>query len=249
MRLKGRDSQDVEDGITADLSRGQLERGNSPWGSWAFPVRASGKKVRIVVNYQKVNSRTIRAIYYLRRADDCKQEVLGSIYITLLDAVSGFNQVPNSERAKRVLAVLAASGCYLPTCLTMGGTNGPEDFSFGVDTLFGLGKMHKRRLNNQWVVYVDDFSVRSGRWRHGNPCTDEKYLQASRATSQPFEVKGGGNGAVGCLFSGPELGVFDSRRPLEQIVEPPPSLAAMKGDGNPNGQDSPEPEPLPSDDE
>ena len=65
----------------------------------------------------------------------------------MLDAVSGFNQVPNTERAKRVLAVLAASGCYLANCLTMGGTNGPEDFSFGVDTLFGLGRAHKRRLS------------------------------------------------------------------------------------------------------
>ena len=70
MRLKGQELQDTEDGIIGDISRGQLTRGNNPWGSWAFPVRAKGKKVRIVVNYKKVNSRTIRAIYYLRRADD-----------------------------------------------------------------------------------------------------------------------------------------------------------------------------------
>ena len=161
LRLKGRELQDTEDGILADVERGQLERGTSPWGSWAFPVY-SGAKVRVVVNYQRVNSTTVRAIYYLRRADDCKQEVLGSCFISLLDAVSGFNQVPNSERARRVLAVLSASGCYLPNCLTLGGSNGPEDFSFAVDTVFGMGRHHERRLNRQWVVYIDDFACRSG---------------------------------------------------------------------------------------
>ena len=33
MRLKGQQLQDTEDGIQGDLVRGQLERGNSPWGS------------------------------------------------------------------------------------------------------------------------------------------------------------------------------------------------------------------------
>ncbi len=182
MRLKGRELQDTEDGILADVGRGQLERGTSPWGSWAFPVYM-GAKVRIVVHYQRVNSVTVRAIYYLRRADDCKQEVLGSVYMSLLDAVSGFNQVRNSERARRVLAVLAASGCYLPNCLTMGGSNGPEDFCFTVDTLFGLGQHHERRLNRQWIVYIDDFACRTGRWKHGHPVTDEEHAQELRQSA------------------------------------------------------------------
>ena len=101
----------MEDSIREELQRGQLERGTSPWGSWAFPVAASpsGKKRRIVVDYRRVNSRTIRAVYYLRSADHVKSECVGSIFYTLLDAVSGFNQVRNSQRAKRVLAVLSIS--------------------------------------------------------------------------------------------------------------------------------------------
>ena len=57
----------------------------------------------------------------------------------------------------------------------MGPTNGPEDFSFIVDTLFGLGVARKRPLNNQWNIYIDDFTVRTGRWRHGNPVSDEVH--------------------------------------------------------------------------
>ncbi len=84
-------------------------------------------------------------------------EALGSTFFSLFDAVSGFNQVRNTEGVKRVLVILASSGCYLPQCLTMGPTNGPEDFSFVVDTLFSLGPLHVRRLNRQWIIYIDDF--------------------------------------------------------------------------------------------
>ena len=40
MRLKGKDLQDTEDGIAADVARGQLERGNSPWGLGVPPAGA-----------------------------------------------------------------------------------------------------------------------------------------------------------------------------------------------------------------
>ena len=40
-------------------------------------------------------------------------EAFGPIYFSLFDAVSGFNQVRNTDRAKRVLAILAASGSSL----------------------------------------------------------------------------------------------------------------------------------------
>ena len=74
-----------------------------------------------------------------------------------------------------MLAVLASSGCYLPNSLTMGGHNGPDDFSFSVDTLFSLGPNQARRLNREWMVYVDDFCARMGRWREGSPVTDAQH--------------------------------------------------------------------------
>ena len=56
-----------------------------------FPLeQTSGRKRRVVVDYRRVNQRTVRAAYVLRRVDDIKAEVGGSIYTTLLDAVSGF---------------------------------------------------------------------------------------------------------------------------------------------------------------
>ena len=93
------------------LERGHYERGVSPWGSWAFPTRPGRHKRRVVVDYRRVNQRTVFLVYALRRADDIKQESTGRLFYSLLDAVSGFNQVVNTSRAAKVLAVLTQNGC------------------------------------------------------------------------------------------------------------------------------------------
>ena len=158
MRLKGRDLQDTEDGIQKDVLRSQLERGNSPWGSWAFPVRAPGKKIRIVVNYQRVNSRTIRATYYLRRADDCKAEMLGSVYFSLLDAVSGFNHLLLTPFARQVLAGVIMSGVFLHRGLPFGPVNGPEAWQKLMHLLF------RRQLFRRWSRIMVDSAARLRLW-------------------------------------------------------------------------------------
>ena len=226
MRLKGEALQFEEEEIRKDVLRGQLARGNSAWGSWAFPTRASPRrKRRIVVDYRRVNQRTVRAIYFLRRADDIKQEAAGSVFFSLLDAVSGFNQIRNSERARRILAVLANSGCYLANMLTMGPTNGPEDFSFVVDLYFSLGKRSRRRLMREWLPYIDDFCVRTGRWRAGAPMHDEELADAMsrvapvaaepRTLEESLREVGvvGGNLTAALWLESLELRKFDPRWP------------------------------------
>eukprot|EP00969_Alexandrium_andersonii_P107979 4764206-Alexandrium_andersonii.AAC.1 len=55
------------------------------------------------------------------------------------------------------MAVLVASGAYLPRGLTFGPTNGPEDFQELVFLVFC------RRLDREWFVFLDDFSAATGR--------------------------------------------------------------------------------------
>ena len=55
------------------------------------------------------------------------------------------------------MAVLVASGTYLPRGLTFGPTNGPEDFQDLVFNVFA------RRLYREWYLFLDDLSVATGR--------------------------------------------------------------------------------------
>ena len=189
--LKGEAAQWIDDALEGEHKRGQLERGNSAWGSPPFPTKQfeahrKQRKRRMVIDYRAVNKRTRRAVYYVRRQEDVKAEAAGSAFLSFLDAVTGFNQVVNTQRAREMLAVLARSGCWLPRCLTFGPHNGPEDFSYVVDRLFSGGSKAKRRFCSTWLAYVDDITVRSGRYVGGKLYTDEEYSELVRtAAIQP----------------------------------------------------------------
>ena len=124
--LKGEAAQWVDDKLEEEVKRGQLERGNSAWGSPPFPTKEfpthkKQRKRRLVVDYRRVNARCRRAIYFVRRASDVTMECAGSVWMTLVDACAGFNQIVNTERARRMLAIIARSGQFLPRCLRPSG--------------------------------------------------------------------------------------------------------------------------------
>ena len=75
-----------------------------------------------------------------------KAEVAGSVFMTFLDAVTGFNRVVNTPRARQMLGFVARNGKFLPICLTFGPVNGPEDFSYVVDRNFAPGRHAKHRF-------------------------------------------------------------------------------------------------------
>jgi hypothetical protein len=81
----------------------------------------------------------------------------------MLDAVAGFNQIVNTPRAREMLAILSRAGTFLPLCLTFGPQNGPEDFALVVDRVYAPGKHRKLRLMKEWLPYVDDLTIRTGR--------------------------------------------------------------------------------------
>ena len=91
-----------------------------------------------------------------------------------MDAVTGFNQIANTRRAMEILAIVARSGKFLPVCLTFGPVNGPDDFCFVVDSAYGPGRGRKMKYTKEWIAYVDDLTVRTGRVVDGRFLTDEE---------------------------------------------------------------------------
>ena len=104
--------------------------------------------------------------------------------MTFLDAVTGFNHLVNTPRARQMLAIIARSGQFLPICLTFGPVNGPEDFSYVVDRVFAPGRQAKRRFCTEWQVYVDDITVRTGRVVDGVFYSDEDVTDSIREAAR-----------------------------------------------------------------
>ena len=69
---------------------------------------------------------------------------------------------------------------YLPVGLTFGPVNGPDDFNFVADRAYAPGRGRKLRFTKEWIAYVDDLTVRSGRVRDGRFYTDSEAEQAIR---------------------------------------------------------------------
>ena len=59
-------------------------------------------------------------------------------------------------------------------CL-FGPTNGPDDFSYVVDRMYAPGRSRRMRLGREWLAYVDDLTVRSGRVIDGVAYRDEEF--------------------------------------------------------------------------
>mgnify|MGYP003297504747 CR=1 FL=1 len=183
--LRGEEAQWVDDQLQKEVESGQLERGNSEWASPPFATKEFAahkrqRKRRVVVDYRKVNSRTLRAIYHVRSADCIIRSIAGSARFSMLDACKGFNQIANTERARKMLAILARSGQYLPRCLTFGPHNGPEDFAFATDRVYAPGRGRKMRFCKQWQIYADDVTIRTGRCLDGVLYTDEEYSKKDK---------------------------------------------------------------------
>ena len=83
-----------------------------------MPSHKRFRKRRLVVDYRRVNARVKRSTYYCRRSTNVLAAAVGSVWYTFVDAVSVFNQIRSTERAREVLAIGARSGKYLPVGLT-----------------------------------------------------------------------------------------------------------------------------------
>ena len=183
--LRGESAQWVDDKLEEECKRGQLIRGSSAWGSAPFPTKEMPsykrhRKRRLVVDYRRVNARIKRSTYYCRRGSDVLAAAVGSVWYTFVDAVSGFNQIRNTKRAREVLAIVARSGKYLPVGLTFGPINGPDDFNFVVDRAYAPGRGRRLKYTKEWIAYVDDLTVRTGRVIDGRFFTDAQAEGAVR---------------------------------------------------------------------
>ena len=197
MHLKGESAEWVDQKLEEEVHRGQLVRGTSPWGSAPFPTKEApehkrSRKRRLVVDYRRVNSRVKRSVYYCRRSSDVIGAAAGSAFYTFVDAAAGFNQLVNTRRARQVLAIVSRAGKFLPTCLTFGPVNGPDDFSYTVDRLYSAGSANeKQRYGTEWLAYVDDLTVRTGRVLDGRVLTDEEYRKEVQAAAKSASAASG----------------------------------------------------------
>ncbi|XP_068240074.1 uncharacterized protein [Palaemon carinicauda] len=143
----------VEKEINYLLTNNLITPSSSSWSSPIVVVAKENGQSRLCIDYRKVNKATKADSFPIPRVDDCIDKVGNSKFITKIDLLKGYYQVPLSNRAKEVSAFVTADGLYQFEVMPFGMRNAAATFQ-------RLMAMVTRGIKN-CVVYIDDIIVYS----------------------------------------------------------------------------------------
>ena len=133
--------------------QGSIQESNSPWASPIVLVRKKTGKIRLCVDYRKLNQQTRKDAYPLPRTQDCLDAMAGSTIFSTLDMTAGYNQVPVKPEDIPKTAFVTKHGLYEFRTMPFGLTNEPATFQRVMElALQGL----------QWtscLIYLDDVII------------------------------------------------------------------------------------------
>ena len=89
-----------------------VEPSQSNWSSPCLLVPKPDQSYRMCTDFRKLNSVTKTDTFPIPRIDDCIDKVGKAKYVTKIDLLKGFYQVPLTERAKELSAFVTPSGLY-----------------------------------------------------------------------------------------------------------------------------------------
>ena len=148
--------EQIKKEITYMKQNGIIENSSSPWSSPCLVVPKPDGSSRLCTDFRKINDVTVPDNYPLPRIADCVEKIGQSKFITKIDLLRGYYQIPLTERAKRISAFVTADGFYQYNVMAFGLRNAPSTF---------------QRLANKLIqdldgcaVYLDDLVIFSETW-------------------------------------------------------------------------------------
>ena len=123
--------EEVNKQINKMLDDGIIRHSQSPWSSpiWVVPKKAdaSGKKKwRIIVDYRKINEKTVNDRYPIPNMEDILDKLGKCNYFSTLDLASGFHQIEMDQKSIEKTAFNVDHGHYEYLRMPFGLKNAPE---------------------------------------------------------------------------------------------------------------------------
>lgn len=150
--------EEVQKQIQKMLSEEIIKPSNSPWSSpiWIVPKKpdASGRqKWRLVIDYRKLNEKTIDDRYPIPHVTETLDKLGKAIYFTTLDLTSGFYQIPLHVNDRKKTAFTVENGHYEFLRMPMGLKGAPATFQRVMDNVL------REFIGKSCMVYLDDVLV------------------------------------------------------------------------------------------
>ena len=155
-RVNPRKARVIREELDYMLKHDLIEPCSSEWSSPVTLVDKPGGSVRFCIDYRTLNKVSKTDSYPLPRVDECIDTVANAKYITKLDLLKGFWQVPLTSRAKELSCFVTLGKTYKCTVMPFGMKNASATFQ-------RLMNLLTRDLKG-CVAYIDDLIVHSNSW-------------------------------------------------------------------------------------
>lgn len=138
------------------LKNGIAESSNSPWSSPCLLVPKSDGFMRFCTDFRRVNAITKPDSYPLPRIDDCVDRLGSAVFVSKIDLLKGYWQIPLTFRAKEISAFVTPDHFLQYTAIAFGLRNAPATFQRLINgVLDGVPNCE---------AYLDDLVIHSATW-------------------------------------------------------------------------------------
>ena len=139
----------LEDFIKEQYTKGYICPSKSPYASPFFFIKKSDGKLRLVQDYQHLNSFTVKNLYPLPLIADLMAQFSGAHIFTKLDICWGYNNICIKEGDEHKAVFKMKYGLWEPTVMFFGLCNSPSTFQEMMDWIF-------RPLIEKWALWGTD---------------------------------------------------------------------------------------------
>lgn len=154
------------------LRNGLAEPSQSAWSSPCLLVPKAGSSFRFCTDFRKVNSITKPDCFPLPRIDDCIDRVGPAKFVSKLDLLKGYWQVPLTPRAAEISAFVTPDYFCQYSVMAFGMRNAPSTFQ-------RLMQLVLRDVQN-CTAYLDDIVVYSSTWEEHVETLGEVFSRLAR---------------------------------------------------------------------
>ena len=124
-RLNPQKEEYLKNEVQYLLDNDFIEPSQSNWSLPYLLVPKPDQSYRMCTDFCKLNSVTKTDTFPIPRIDDCIDKVGKAKYVTKINLLKGFYQVPLTERAKELSAFVTPSGLYQYKVMAFGMKNSP----------------------------------------------------------------------------------------------------------------------------
>ena len=178
--------------------RGIIEPSHSEWSAPIVVVRKKDNKIRLCVDYRRLNATTPMDAYPMPRMDELIDKLGKAKYITTLDLASGYWQVPMSKEDRPKTAFSTPKGLYQFKVMPFGLNGAQATFQRMMDGII-------RGIEEFTAVYLDDIIIFSETWEQHRVHIREvmQRLRKSKLTAKPSKCQ---FGMTECTYLGHVVG-------------------------------------------